>query len=55
MKSLLAIIQHLFPRRIWTDFKYISVYDEFDDIRDVPIHRIIVQKDQFGNLRKFKY
>lgn len=51
MKYLLLIIRHLFPRRIWTDASKVNIGVEHEG--GMPEKIVIIQRDQFGNLRKF--
>lgn len=52
MKWLFRIIIYLFPRKRWTTIENIKVWDDCDNIRPVAV--IVVQKDQFGNIRQIK-
>lgn len=42
----------MFPRHRWSDFDRIVVYGQGQD--ELPTAQIIIQKDQFGNIRKTK-
>lgn len=57
MKYLLLIIRHLFPRRIWTDVSNTKVYGDPDahNRGEAPVSLETIQRDQFGNLRRFKH
>ncbi len=52
MKYLLLIIQHLFPRKQWTEVQRYKIMGEnVVGDGDIPIAIIIEQSDQFGNIR----
>ena len=54
MKYLYLIIRHFFPRRRWETMTTVDIWkEEYGTKSRFPSVMIIVQRDQFGNLRKF--
>jgi hypothetical protein len=52
VKTILLIIHHFFPRRRWEDISRTSIMGSSGE--EHPIAVIIIQRDQFGDLRTFR-
>lgn len=49
---IIAIWDYFFTRRVWTTVREISLLE--DDNATIPIGRVYILQDQFGNIKKKK-
>ncbi len=55
MKYLFMIVRHFFPRRRWVIIATGSIYDPDNGPTGRPVGFYRILRDQFGNLKKFRY